>query len=177
MTKSTIPSSMQSYPELHAFVQDADYIDVKQIEGDVTLREFIANMFSYMPAWMRFLYAVRWGFVRLLGMEQTGLPQKVQVDPAAISFVEGEKTSFFEVSKAQEDRYYFAQATESHLTAQLGLVVEPQAGGRNRFHMITIVHYHNWAGPVYFNVIRPFHHLVVDRMIKAAVATPSLQVA
>ncbi|MGE6761631.1 DUF2867 domain-containing protein [Corallococcus interemptor] len=27
-------------------------------------------------------------------------------------------------------------------------------------------HYRNWAGPVYFNVIRPFHHLVVARMAR-----------
>ncbi|WP_422698682.1 DUF2867 domain-containing protein [Desulfosarcina cetonica] len=27
--------------------------------------------------------------------------------------------------------------------------------------------YRNWTGPVYFNLIRPFHHLVVREMMKA----------
>ncbi|MCP4630164.1 MAG: DUF2867 domain-containing protein [bacterium] len=33
----------------------------------------------------------------------------------------------------------------------------------NRFYVITVVHYKHWTGPVYFNLIRPFHHLVVSR--------------
>jgi len=28
------------------------------------------------------------------------------------------------------------------------------------------VHYKNWAGPAYFNLIRPFHHLRVWRMTR-----------
>jgi len=43
------------------------------------------------------------------------------------------------------------------------------ADGRKRFHIGTAVHYHNWAGPVYFNVIRPFHHIVVSQMMKAGI--------
>ncbi|MCP5103876.1 MAG: DUF2867 domain-containing protein, partial [bacterium] len=35
-------------------------------------------------------------------------------------------------------------------------------------HVVTIVHYKHWTGPVYFNLIRPFHHLVIRRMMKAA---------
>jgi uncharacterized protein DUF2867 len=33
--------------------------------------------------------------------------------------------------------------------------------------VVTNVHYHNWAGPVYLQVIRPFHHVVVTRMAQA----------
>jgi hypothetical protein len=31
------------------------------------------------------------------------------------------------------------------------------------------VHYKHWAKPVCFNLIRPFHHLVVSRMAKPGV--------
>ena len=61
-----------------------------------------------------------------------------------------------------------ASATDTHLTAYLGVVAEPIPPD-NRFHVITIVHYQRWTGPVYFNVIRPFHHLVVSKMVKAGV--------
>ncbi|MEV4094105.1 DUF2867 domain-containing protein [Streptosporangium saharense] len=27
-------------------------------------------------------------------------------------------------------------------------------------YVAVVVHYHRWTGPVYFTVIRPFHHLV-----------------
>jgi hypothetical protein len=46
------------------------------------------------------------------------------------------------------------------------VVVEPLTMG-NRFLVVTIVHYRHWTGPVYFNVIRPFHHIVVWQMMKA----------
>ncbi len=36
----------------------------------------------------------------------------------------------------------------------------------NRFYVITTVFYKHWTGPVYFNYIRPFHHLVVSQMAK-----------
>lgn len=146
----------------------ADHVDVKTIEGQVSLREFLAGLFSYMPGWMRFLYGVRWGFVRLLGMKQAGLPQAVQVRPEDVSFVPGEGAAFFKVMAAEEGRFWMAGAVEAHLGAYLGVVKELLPAGQNRYHVITIVHYKNWAGPVYFTVIRPFHHLVVGQMMKAA---------
>ena len=71
---------------------------------------------------------------------------------------------FFKVVAAKEDRYWFAEAIESHLTGKIGVVMESGLGLQNTFHVITVVHYNNWTGPVYFNVIRPFHHLVVGSM-------------
>ena len=59
--------------------------------------------------------------------------------------------------------------TDTHLTAALVVVAHPLNFGRRRFEVITVVHYHRWTGPVYFNVIRPFHHLVVGSMIHAGV--------
>ena len=39
----------------------------------------------------------------------------------------------------------------------------------NRYYVVTAVNYKHWTGPVYFNLIRPFHHLVVSRMAKHGV--------
>jgi hypothetical protein len=59
------------------------------------------------------------------------------------------------------------ETADTHLTGYLAVVIEPLAHGRTTFHNITIVKYHRWAGPLYFNVIRPFHHLVVRSVINA----------
>ncbi|UCD31297.1 MAG: DUF2867 domain-containing protein [Desulfobacterales bacterium] len=40
----------------------------------------------------------------------------------------------------------------------------------NRFYVMTTVFYKHWTGQVYFNLIRPFHHLVVARMAKSGLA-------
>jgi len=41
------------------------------------------------------------------------------------------------------------------------------ANDLKRYYIVTIVHYLHWAGPAYFNLIRPFDRLVVARMARA----------
>jgi hypothetical protein len=159
-------------PPLTPLLADASHVDVKMVDSPVSMREFIAGMFSYYPGWIKNLYRIRWAFVRLLGMKQAGVPQTVQMKPEDVPMTPGEKAAFFTVKLAEDGRYWVAGITESHLTAHLGVVMESLTTG-NRFYVITIVHYRNWAGPVYFNVIRPFHHLVVARMAQAGARTPS----
>ena len=54
-----------------------------------------------------------------------------------------------------------------HLKAYFGIAAEPLADTKNRFYVVTTVYYRHWTGPVYFNLIRPFHHLVVSQMAQA----------
>ena len=162
-------SIIQLEPDVASVLEGADHIDIKTIEGQVTMREFIAGLFSYQPAWMTFLYHVRGWFVRLLGMRQEGVPHAIQMRPEEVPMKEGQPAMFFAVALAEEERYWFAGITESHLTAHLGVVVEPLGNGLKRFYVVTVVHYNHWTGPVYFNVIRPFHHLVVYNMAQAGV--------
>ena len=78
----------------------------------------------------------------------------------------GVKTAF-RVRIAEEEYYWVAEAEDSHLHASLGVVVELLQEDQKKFYVMTAVHYYNWAGPVYFNVIRPFHHMVVGSMVRA----------
>lgn len=151
---------------LKPLLAKADHIDIKTIDSPTDMQTFIAGMLSYSPFWLKFLYGVRWLFVRLLGMRQEGSPLARPLHPTDISLTPGDKATFFTVTMAEADQYWVAEAADTHLTAYVGVVVEPLAEG-NRFHVVTIVHYRHWTGPVYFNVIRPFHHIVVWQMMKA----------
>ena len=172
------PDLFTEIPDLTALLTDANHVDMKVVEGNCSLRQFVAGMFSYYPGWIKNLYRIRWGFVRLLGMKQEGIPQPLQMQPEDVAMTPGEKSAFFTVALAEDGRYWVAGAAESHLTAYLGVVVEPLPD-RNRFYVLTIVHYHNWTGPLYFNVIRPFHHLVVSKMANAGAVygAKNLQIA
>lgn len=154
--------------ELQSILQNADHIDVKTVEGDVSLRNFIARMMSYQPEWITFLFRIRGVFVRVLGMKQEGIPKPLTMRPEDVPMISGEGVGFFKVTLAKEDAYWFALVKDPHLNAALGVVVEPLPNTK-RFHVVTIVHYNTWQGPVYFNVIRPFHHVVVGSMAKAGV--------
>ncbi|MER7129697.1 DUF2867 domain-containing protein [Streptosporangium saharense] len=154
----------EGLPGPRALAEGADHLDVKTVEGRASLEEFLRGMLAWRPGWLRFLYWVRGGFVRLLGMRQEGNPAAGRAPMEEIPLVPGARASFFTVVEADPDRYVVAGVTESHLTAHLVVVAEP-----GRFHVATVVHHHRWTGPVYFAVIRPFHHLVVRAMARAGV--------
>ncbi len=167
MVANPFLTQLSDQPALLQEIETANHVDVKTGHGRVSLAEFIAGMFSYMPSWLRFLYGVRKGFVKLLGMEQEQVPQAMAYSAEDVVWQPGEAMTFFRVSAAKPNQYWFANADERHLRATLGVVATPSAEGETRFSVITIVHYNDWSGPLYFNVIRPFHHLVVAKMMRA----------
>jgi hypothetical protein len=158
---------------LRPFTEGADHVDVKTVESEASLRAFIAGLLSYQPAWVTALYGVRWAFVRLLGMRQQGMPRARRMLPEEVPMTPGHAAAFFTVRQAEEERFWVVSVADTHLEATLAVVVEPTGSFRRKFHVVTLVHYRKWTGPVYFNVIRPFHHLVVGGMARfAARAAP-----
>ena len=145
---------IRNLPELNVFFEGKDYVDIKVIEGSKSLREFIAGMLSYYPRWVVGLYRIREVIVA-----------------QDVSFVPGDNVAFFVVRKARNDWYWVSETPEDkHLRAYFGVVVENLDSGQARFHVFTTIAYKHWTGPVYFNLIRPFHHLVVSMMMRSAVA-------
>lgn len=162
-----IPAELQSIPSISQLADQADVIDIKTIEGDVSMAQFIAGTMNYYPAWVKALYGVRWVFVRFLGMKQNGLPRQQRMQPEDVPMQRGKYASFFKVEAAEPERYWLVSAKESHLAAYLGIVAQTLSGSHKRFYLVTIVHYRKWTGRFYFGVIRPFHHLVVKGMARA----------
>jgi Protein of unknown function (DUF2867) len=160
---------LPQYDELKPFLSGADYTDIKTFDGKTSLRNFIAGMLSYYPWWLIFLYKVREMIVEILGLAKHEAPYEIpSFKPDDIPFSPAHNASFFIVRAAKENEFWFAETPEDkHLVAYVGVVVEKLEADLNRFYVITTVKYKHWTGPVYFNIIRPFHHLVVYRMGKA----------
>ncbi|WP_319541443.1 DUF2867 domain-containing protein [uncultured Pseudodesulfovibrio sp.] len=154
------------------FMKDADHIDVKSCEGNATLIEFIAGILSYQPGWMRMLWLVRVWLLKALGQGEQIVPEKKRFTPQTFPVTPGEKADFFTVVESDGETFWVAEGKEKHLDAIIGVVVEQLDGeiGTNRFHVATIVKYNNSAGPIYFNLIRPFHHVVVHFAMKSVMA-------
>jgi len=156
---------------LGVYLQDVNHLDIKTIEGNVSLRAFIAGMLSYYPRWIVFLYRLREILVGMLGLVRHEAPDVLpSIKPEDLSFEPGNKASFFIVRKSKEDIYWVAETPkDKHLKAFLGVVTEKLSAHHSRFHVFTSVKYIHWTGYVYFNLIRPFHHIVVWRMMKAGI--------
>jgi len=148
-----------------------DHVDVKTIEGIASLRSFISGMLSYYPWWMIMLYRIREIIVHILNLVKHEKPDILpSIKPENLSFTPGESASFFFVRSAKEDTYWIAESPEDkHLKAFIGIVTEKLINDRTRFHVFTSVKYIHWSGLVYFNLIRPFHHFVVWRMMIAGI--------
>ena len=158
---------IQLAPQLTPLFENSDHIDIKTEASQNSMRQFIAGALSYHPIWLKFLYGIRYYFVRLLGMKQEGMPEPFQLKVHDVSMIPGEWVTFFQVFQAKEDSYWVAEASDKHLTAYLAIVADDSKPKR-QFHLATVVKYKHWTGPVYFNVIRPFHHIVVRSMMRAA---------
>ncbi|MEU1076115.1 MULTISPECIES: DUF2867 domain-containing protein [unclassified Streptomyces] len=154
-------------PELASILSGADHVDVKRTESEATLREFVAGALSWQPGWMKVLFRARTVLARLLRLRDPHIPAGRPLRPEEISFIPGAKVAFFTVTDAAVDRYIVLEAADTHLTASLAIVTAPSADGCARFEVATIVKYHRWTGPLYFNVIRPFHHLMTLGMTRA----------
>jgi len=157
-----MPAELEDVPELQGLLADADHVDVKTVESPAALPEFVAAAMSWQPFWMKGLFAARAVFARLLRLNDPDVPPASKLRPEDIPFTPGGKVHFFTVTAGAEDRYLVMEAADSHLTGYLAVVADP-----GRFRVATIVKYHRWTGPFYFNVIRPFHHLVVRGMAGA----------
>ena len=164
-------NQIQKYKELEVYFKNVDHVDLKTIEGDTSLRSFISGMLSYYPWWILVLYRIREFVVKLLGLVKHEKPEVLPaIMPENLPFEPGKNASFFIVRKAQENTYWVSETPpDKHLTAIFGVVTENLSNGLTKFHVFTSVTYIHWTGPVYFNLIRPFHHLVVSRMMKAGV--------
>lgn len=157
---------LETIPPIAALAKEADVIDVKTFYSEADLRQFVAGMICHEPWWIRFLYGVRKFFVPLLGLKQAGIPKMPKWKPADVPMQRGEMAAFFTVQAAEEDHFWLAGITDEHLAAYLGVIADDSEPKR-RYSVITLVMYRHWTGPVYFNVIRPFHHVVVGSMGRA----------
>jgi hypothetical protein len=167
------------YKELDIYFRNVDHADVKAIDGEVDLREFISGMLCYNPRWISVLYHVREYLVKLLGLVRHEKPEMAPImKPETIPFEPDRKASFFTVRQAKEELYWVAETPpDKHLKAWFGIVVETLGGGVHRFYVFTTVKYIHWTGLIYFNLIRPFHHLVVWRMMRAGIDNKVVQKA
>lgn len=161
---------LKSIPELAPLFAGADHVDVRTVDAATDLRRFLARFMAYRPWWLAQLYRARAVLVRMLGMRQEASPLP-EVAPESISFTPGDACLFFTVTCGRDGEYLAVHHADRHLRADLLVAREWMGDGINRFHVGTIVHHAHWTGPVYFAIIRPFHHLVVRMTMRHAART------
>jgi hypothetical protein len=154
---------------IKVLIRQSDFVGLKVVESHDSLETFLRRMFAYRPRLIRLLYRVRAPLVRLLGFKQDPLPEMGEWIPDEFPMLPCGNVWFFTVRRVEKDRYWIAGCPrDRHLDADLAVVARPLASRRRRFYILTVVRYKHWTGPVYFNLIRLFNLLLIDRMAHAA---------
>lgn len=156
-----IPEYIRRHPAVMDQLERCDHLDLHSVTAAATLSQALAAILSYHPKWVTVLFGIRWAVVRFLGMRQAGVPKPSRFAAEDVPMKKGQSITFFTVDSALPDHHWVAIIRDRHLEAVLAVFVEPTEHEERTFHLLTIVHYKNWAGPVYFNLILPFHHLIV----------------
>lgn len=161
----------EGYASLKSHLADPDHTDVKQIVSGGGLRDFVADMFTYQPCWMRWLWAVRSGFARLLGLPSEAIDKKA-VTGETLPIEPGKPFLFLTVCESDGETFWLAERHDPHLNFAVGVTADPMEGGNSsEYQVLTAVNYNNAVGRLYFNLIRPFHHLVVSASMRHAAAS------
>lgn len=163
------PDFPRTIPRIKDCMEGAGHVDSHSIEGNIPFRQQLAQAMNWQPGWLKVLYRIRKVLAGIMGLEHDEMDPKEHHVAQGFPMCPGEKVGFFEVVAAEEERFWMARAEDRHLQGMICMSVEKLDTGRKRFHCTTVVHYRHWIGPIYFNLIRPFHHLIVKCMLRESV--------
>jgi hypothetical protein len=160
---------LSGIPTIRKLVTGADHVGINTVVIDADLETFLKTIFTYRPRLIRLLYRLLAPLVRLLGFRQDPMPAMAEWIPDEFPMLSCGNIWFFTVGRVKPDHYWVAGCPrDRHLDADLAVVAEPLRPGCHRFHIVTVVRYKHWTGPLYFNLIRLFNLLLVNRMARFA---------
>jgi hypothetical protein len=137
-----------------------DFSDTFSTTNHVNSIEEIAFMiFNTSPKWVEWLFKIRNFLVRFVGLK-TAVPETVNEKLEV-----GGHINFFQIYRIEDDEIIMG-ANDKHLNFR-AVITNYQTEEFN-IKVTTLVEYNNRLGRVYMSVIKPFHELVVKRMVKQA---------
>ncbi|GGD15395.1 DUF2867 domain-containing protein [Hyunsoonleella pacifica] len=137
-----------------------DFTDTFSITNHKDSLETIAHLiFGTMPKWVAFLMRLRNAIVKVFGlktdMDKDFTPQ----------YKPGENIGFIKVFSV-EDNEILLGADDKHLDFRVSVFNSKEQ--QHNIKVTTLVKYNNLFGKIYMALIRPFHVVIVKRMVKQA---------
>lgn len=119
-------------------------------------------VFGTVPKWVEVLLKLRNNIVKVFGLK-TEKPEDYHTD-----FKVGGYVGFFQIFSIQQNEIMLG-ADDKHLNFRVSIY----NSNENQFNIkvTTLVEYNNSFGKIYMFIIKPFHHLIVKRMVKQAYKT------
>lgn len=129
---------------LPADYHDTFIIRARKPAEQIVPKEVIGKIFTYSPAWLNFLFKLR----------------AILVKPFGLTGGEGLKPDDYIIEDTAQEAVMMKD--DKHLLFYVYIAkVE-----NNQVEVTTVVKYHNTLGKVYFFFIKPFHKIIVPRVMK-----------
>lgn len=121
-----------------------------------------AVVFTSFPGWARLLFNLRNLLVKPFGLATGRLPDPGDIDKSIV-FRTGERAVLFTVVDRSDTEILMAE-DDRHLYFRFSVLADDQTDGRSIW-LTTLVQFHNRLGWWYFNLIKPFHGMIVRSML------------
>lgn len=126
--------------------------------------------FTSAPNWVGKLFALRNKIVSLFGLKTSGNIHDRQTQLDNFKCQEGEQLGLFKVFSKTENEVILGE-DDKHLNFRVSLFIEKPTttDNKNKLVISTTVKFHNAFGRMYFLPVRPFHKLIVPRILKGII--------
>ncbi|MEQ3498592.1 DUF2867 domain-containing protein [Tenacibaculum sp. SSH1-16] len=124
-----------------------------------TIEEIVNLIFNKPPVWVDFLFKLRNKIAAFFNLKNN------YPDDYNERFDVGGYVSFFKIFSISSNEVVLG-ANDTHLNFRA--IVHNNHDPFYNINVITLVEYNNKKGEVYMKLIKPFHRLVVKRMVKNA---------
>jgi hypothetical protein len=146
----------------------ADYSDVYiykvNSEKKINPDDVMVNFWVDFPILINALFKLRNFLVKFVGLKNTEGRDLKELEKC----IRTGKTYGIASVPAKNDNETVLLLSDSHLDAYISVYVENKEE-RKTVSVITLVHFKNRLGRIYFFVVRPFHGAIVKSMLKRAV--------
>jgi len=137
-----------------------DFTDTFSTTNHIDDIKDITNLiFNTSPKWLELLLKLRNNLVKIIGLK-TSIPKDYNE-----TFKVGGYVKFFKIYSISNNQVVLG-ANDSHLNFRA--IVEIDTSRNYNIKVITLVQFNNKKGEFYMNIIKPFHRLVVKKMVKNA---------
>jgi len=124
-----------------------------------SIQEVTNQIFNTAPKWVAFLFKIRNSIVKFFGLK-TGIPDDYNED-----FKVGGYVKFFKIYDIATNEIILG-ANDNHLNFRA--IVSNTENTSHNIKVTTLVEYNNKKGKIYMNLIKPFHRMIVKRMVGQA---------
>ncbi|NJK96372.1 MAG: DUF2867 domain-containing protein [Bacteroidales bacterium] len=122
---------------------------------------FFKEFSNISPGWVRGLLRLRNFLVRFIGLKHDYPEVPVAKDQRIEA---GCKVGMFNIVQRNENEIVFGE-DDKHLEFRSSLLLDSQ-NDKHVLYSITIVHFHNITGKIYFFFVKPFHRSIVKSFMK-----------